>query len=207
MKKEMSEFMREYFLQTRREIDTEKSSRDSILNFAILTIGAIGFGMFQNDKVDIFLQQPIFLILEMSMLASITTLFWLRSKKLHQIADRWFVLHSILREHQDEMALDKSLEGIVVLYLQTTRYPKKDVVVCLGLSSPIYSLMLVNLWNLMPIPSAVVVLILIFVMHLVIAWRLMISPCKPPNHLVTTGEMNQNNKQVNPVDRQAPTVD
>ncbi|HUI08619.1 MAG TPA: hypothetical protein VL486_16585 [Verrucomicrobiae bacterium] len=36
-----SQFEREYFVQTRKEIDTEKQERNKILNYAILATGAV----------------------------------------------------------------------------------------------------------------------------------------------------------------------
>jgi hypothetical protein len=111
--KQTSDFLREYFLQTRREIDAEKESRDRLLNFIILAIGAVGFTMFQSEKADTLLAHPCALIIELSILVTITALFWLRRKKLQQIADRWFVLGNLLSRHFDEIAIEESLEAIV----------------------------------------------------------------------------------------------
>ena len=37
---EMTDFGREYFIQTRKEIDTEKQERNKILNYAVNSMGS-----------------------------------------------------------------------------------------------------------------------------------------------------------------------
>jgi len=95
---EPSGFDREYFLQTRKEIDTEKRERDHLLNFAVVILGALAFAVVQSEKAQQFLQEPYSLMLEISTLIILTSLFWVRRKKLQQISDRWYTLyHMALR--------------------------------------------------------------------------------------------------------------
>lgn len=53
----MSDFDREYFIQTRKEIDTEKRERDHILNIAIIVLGALGFAFIQKDESRQFIEK------------------------------------------------------------------------------------------------------------------------------------------------------
>ena len=47
--KNPTSFEKEYFIQTRQEIDTEKRERDRILNFIVLILGAIGFALIREE--------------------------------------------------------------------------------------------------------------------------------------------------------------
>ena len=86
---EPSSFDREYFLQTRREIDTEKRERDHLLNFAVVILGALAFAVVQNEAARALVQEWYSLLFEVATLTILTSLFWVRKKKLQQIADRW----------------------------------------------------------------------------------------------------------------------
>jgi len=138
---DMSDFEREYFLQTRREIDTEKHERDQLLNFAILVLGAIVFGVAQSENAQRFLEEATAPAIEVPALAITSTLCWIRRKKLQQIADRWFVLHLMLVEHFGSERAETSLEGIAVQGLRGRRYVWKDVVLNWALSLPLYVLL------------------------------------------------------------------
>ena len=182
-------------MQTRREIDAEKHSRDNILNVVILVLGAAGFASFQAGNAERLSKSPAALVVELTMLVTITGLFWLRRKKLQQIADRWFVLHNLLQYHMTELPLDETLEAIVEKDLWTTRYTRKDVWVCVAVSCPIYGLVAVNLYvqlcgHSILLAIAVVLLIL---MHLGIAALLMIRPFRCPESLATS----RNNRTAN----------
>ena len=143
----MSDFDREYFLQTRREIDTEKQERDHILNFAVIVLGAMAFAVAQNDKAIEFLSSVEALSLEGSALVVLTALFWTRWKKLRQIADRWLVLHRMLEKEPDSATAGLSLESIVVGRLETRWYLQKDVVLNLALCVPVYALLVAQAWT------------------------------------------------------------
>lgn len=137
---EPTDFEREYILQTRREIDTEKQERDHILNFAVVVLGAIAFAIAQNNDAEDFLRDPGSLYLEASGLVVLTAMFWVRWKKLRQIADRWFVLDRMMVRHFGPSVAAELLESVVVRDLTGRRYLVKDVVLNAALSLPIYAL-------------------------------------------------------------------
>ncbi len=142
---ETTDFRTDYFIQTRREIDTEKHSRDQILNFAVVVLGAIAFAIFRSSEANVFLTKPFAIIPECSALLMISALFWVRRKKLEQIADRWFVLHNLAEELFGEERAKSLLEGMVCKQLTRRRYIKKDLFLNFALSSPIYTLLFIHL--------------------------------------------------------------
>jgi len=142
---EPNKFVREYFIQTRKEIDTEKRERDQILNFAVLILGAIGFAIFQSETAQEFLQQPKALTVELPALVIITSLFWIRRKKLQQIADRWFVLHRLAERYFDKEDIEMMLEEIVLKKFLKRTYVRKDFFLNIALCLPIYGLLILQL--------------------------------------------------------------
>jgi cytochrome bd-type quinol oxidase subunit 2 len=192
----MSDFIGDYVLQTRREIDAEKHSRDNILNVVILALGAVGFAMFKADNTVTLVKQPLALVVQVTMLATVTGLFWLRRKKLQQIADRWFVLHNILECHLSELPLAETLEAIVEKDLQTTRYTRKDVWLCVAVSCPIYGLATLSLYEQLGrqrgITGAAVTLLIL--VHFAIVACLMIHPFKCPEPLATARQRRKPNQ-------------
>jgi len=183
----MTDFSESYFAQTRQEIDTEKHSRDNILNVVILVLGAVGFAMFQADNAQTLLRQPVALVIEITMLVIITGLFWLRRKKLQQIADRWFVLHNLLQNHMASLPVAETLEAIVEKDLKTTRYTRKDVWLCVAVSFPVYGLAAASLHERIGNHHLLTVslLVLLVSLHLAVAVPLMIRPFKCPEPLAT----------------------
>ncbi len=145
---EPNEFLREYFIQTRKEIDTEKRERDQMLNFAVLVLGAIGFGVLQSETAQKFLQQPQALVIEIPALIIISALFWARYKKLRQISDRWFTLYRIVIRYFGKERTEEMLEGIVIKDFTRRRYLMKDVILNIALCLPIYGLILLPLFNM-----------------------------------------------------------
>lgn len=141
---EPSSFIRAYFIQTRKEIDTEKRERDQMLNFALLVLGAIGFAVAQSETAQIFLHKPEALAIEIPALIIISSLFWIRYKKLYQISDRWFTLHRIAIRHFGKKRVQEMLEGIVVNNLTRWRYIRKDFMLNIAFCSPIYGLIIIQ---------------------------------------------------------------
>jgi len=185
------QFVREYFFQTRREIDTEKNSRDQILNFVIVALGAIGFAVFQSDKSGEFLSEPIAVLMPLSMLCAITALFWLRRKKLQQIADRWFVLEHLVAHHIDDLPRNVTLEAVVHKDLQTTRYTRKDVWVSMGVSLPVYGI-IVHVLDTTLAPLAVAGSVAaVFATHLALSWLLLGRPFDCPEPLKSHRQRGQ----------------
>lgn len=144
---ELNGFMKEHFIQTRKEIDTEKHERDQMLNFAIVVLGAIGFAIIQKGVSQTLLQEPQALLIETPALIIISSLFWIRYKKLHQIADRWFVLYRMACQHLGKDKAEEMLEAVVVKGLIKWRYISKDFILNLALSLPIYGLLLIQCFN------------------------------------------------------------
>jgi undecaprenyl pyrophosphate phosphatase UppP len=192
----MPDFIETYFTQTRQEIDTEKHSRDNILNVIILVLGAVGFALFQAGNAQTLLRQPVALVIEITMLATITGLFWLRRKKLHQIADRWFVLHNLLRSRLAHIPVSETLEAIVEKDLKTTRYTRKDVWLCLAVACPIYGLVAASLHERFGQKHLVTLSLVAVVVaaHATIVTWLMIRPFKCPEPLATASTKNVPNQ-------------
>ena len=142
---DQGDFEAQYFIQTRREIDTEKHSRDQILNFAVVVLGAIAFAIFRSGDVKLLLTAPFAIIPECCGLLVITALFWVRRKKLQQIADRWFVLRRLAVRMLGEERSQLLLEGHVCRHLLGRRYLEKDFFLNYALCSPIYALLVVHL--------------------------------------------------------------
>ena len=138
--KDFIEFDRAYFIQTRLEIDTEKRERDRILNFAVVVLGALGFAVVQSDNAQEIFKQPHSLAFQVSTLIILTSLFFARRMKLRQIADRWYTLSHMLKRYYGEDRAATYMEVVVLRGFKHARYVKKDVVLCLSLSLPIYSL-------------------------------------------------------------------
>ncbi len=143
----MGEFEQAYFIQTRQEIDTEKRERDRILNFAVLVLGAIGFAIAQSKHAQDFLEQAKAFMIEIPALVIISSLFWVRHKKLQQISDRWFVLHRLLTRWLPKRDADEMLESVVVKSLPQWRYTAKDFVLNIALCSPLYALLVLQLFK------------------------------------------------------------
>lgn len=138
---EPNKFVWAYFIQTRKEIDTEKRERDQMLNFAVLVLGAIGFAVVQSETAQKYLKHPEAIGIEIAALVIISSLFWIRYKKLQQIADRWFVLHRIVIKHFGKKTSHEMLEGVVSKYLTTWRYIRKDFILNISFSLPIYGML------------------------------------------------------------------
>jgi len=147
---ELTEFEREYFIQTRKEIDTEKGERDKLLNFAVIVLGALGFAVVQSDNAKEFLQRPHSLMFEVATLIILTSLFWVRQKKLQQIADRWYTLYRMAVRRLGKQCADEMMETIVIRGFEKARYLRKDVVLNTALSLPIYTLLFVSAIGLTP---------------------------------------------------------
>ena len=144
----LGDFEQAYFIQTRKEIDTEKRERDHILNVAVVAIGALAFGIFRSENISEILVNPVSLGLQVSALAILTSLFFVRWMKLRQIADRWYVLNHMIQKPYNESHASKTLEAVVLRGFDRERYIKKDIILCLALSLPIYCLIIYSTQNI-----------------------------------------------------------
>ncbi len=135
------DFLRDYFLQTRKEIEHGKAERDRILHFAVIIIGAVGFAFAQSEHMQRFLLSTSGLFTEVAALVIVTSLFWIRRTKLRQIADRWFVLRRLLPRIVGEEEMPWMLENVVYRGLSRRRYARKDIVLNLAFCLPIYGLL------------------------------------------------------------------
>jgi uncharacterized membrane protein YraQ (UPF0718 family) len=163
--KELNSFEREYFLQTRKEIDNEKHERDVILNIAVAILGGLAFAFLKDTNKDSKDQiQPIFgLLLTVSGLAIITSLLWLRKKKMQQIADRWHVIRNLVSKVREPGENGRFLEEIACDGLNKRSYTVKDTVLAIVLSTPFYSILLFQgLWGWICIGAHLVVCVRIF---------------------------------------------
>ena len=141
----MDEFHREYFIQTRQEIDTIKREMNQFLYFSVFIVGAIGFAIARGDNAQEFFAQPWALATEIATLAIVTSLFWLRRLNLQQIADRWFVLRRIVHRHFPSTKVEEMMEGLVCKRLErSTTYTKQEYILNLAISAPVYGLLTVT---------------------------------------------------------------
>jgi hypothetical protein len=178
---ELSDFDREYFLQTRKEIDTEKRERDHLLNFAVVILGALAFAVVQSETAKQFLQEPYSLMFEISTLSILTSLFWVRRKKLQQISDRWYTLYHMVLSNMDMEWLSQSMEAAVIKGFAKARYIRKDLALNIALSLPIYTLVFVSSRGL-PFHSALssIAGALIVAGHLAVSCVLLATRLKDP---------------------------
>lgn len=172
---EKNSFYWKYFVQTRQEIDNEKKERDQILNFAVVGIvTAIGLvaSRLTNSSSATFTASPLYLLLEGALLFIISSFMWIRYKKLKQISERWFVLKHYF-EYQ--LGLDMPLEKFVCDDLTSNRYLKKDFVLNIALCSPIYGLMVYQLFSL-PLQNTTIFIIcntLLLFLHVSLSWGIL----------------------------------
>jgi len=135
----ISEFELQYFIQTRREIDTEKQERNKLLNYAVLATSAFSLALAQIEKSTQFLMSPWAFCLYIPLLFLISGLVAARRMKLRQISDRWLTLYDILRVRN--VARDWiSLEDTVIKGLKGKRYLYEDLWLHMGLSLIVYGL-------------------------------------------------------------------
>lgn len=139
---QMGQFEREYFIQTRKEIDVEKQERDRLLNFATAFVGIVMAGLISAAKDGPGLMSAIrgeaFPYVACAVLVVISTLIWVRAKKLTQIADRWCVLRKLLLRSGETEDGSPYLEFLVVRGLRSVRYATKDALLNISLSIPVY---------------------------------------------------------------------
>ncbi len=147
VKPPISEFELQYFIQTRREIDTEKQERNKLLNYAVLATGAFSVALSQIEKSTEFLMSPWALFMYIPLLFLISGLVAARRMKLRQIADRWQTLYDIIHARnvaQDWVPLeDKVMEG-----LKGKRYLYEDFYLHLGLSLIVYGLIVLVVFRI-----------------------------------------------------------
>lgn len=135
----LSEFERQYFLQTRQEIDTEKQERNKILNYAIVALGAVALTFSRVDNPLSPLRSPAALCFYYPFLLFVSILIAARRAKMRQISDRWFVLRGILAARSEPKGW-VPLEKIVCDGFDNKRYLAEDRLLHLGLSLVPYSL-------------------------------------------------------------------
>ena len=153
----LSEFEHEYFIQTRREIDTEKQERNKILNYAILATGAVSLLLSKTDIPTRGLESATALWLYFPLLLLVSVLTAARRSKLRQIADRWFTLQEMLHARKLPKGW-QPLEEVVCHGLEGRRYLFEDFLLHHALSIILYALILLAAKTLSPRQIAVVVL-------------------------------------------------
>ncbi|WP_424348521.1 hypothetical protein [Kocuria sp. CH-021] len=166
-----TDFERDYFRQTRSEIDSDKRERDLFLNFAILIIGggaAIAVGQtdflaaIERDDNPLHEQinHPAMFAVILPGLSIITALIWMRREKLVQIGIRWMVLHTMLsgrlRERPPDTTEAKRLGSLKMpdtleakmldRFSSPGRAVRKEVILVLAVSTPIYALLVAQIW-------------------------------------------------------------
>ena len=145
-KPEMSQFEREYFIQTRKEIDSEKHERNTILNYAVIATGALSVIMGRSAESGQFFQSSDALFIYIPLLLLISALFSARRTKLRQIGDRWFALYDLL-DVEGMLGKWTPLERVVCEGIARKRYLSEDLLQHLALSSVVYSLTGAVAWH------------------------------------------------------------
>ena len=190
-----NDFEKSYFIQTRSEINTEKKERDQMLNFAVLVLGAVGFSIAQFEAARKYLQSNEGFGILVSALIIISSLFWIRHKKLRQIADRWYVLRRLIFYWYGSEKTSEMLEGLVYKNLPTSRYTIKDVVLNISLSSPIYWLLYQQFMSAQSIGEnwRVFSTVGVLILHIVFSFLILGRKIKDP--LPPVEKLNQNATQ------------
>lgn len=153
MTNEQLQFCRDYFIQTRKEVDNEKHERDSLLNFVVAAIGAFGFAIFKDftpEKFAATLKGGLPVGLAVCGVAFITVVIAIRYQKLRQIADRWVVLNEMLKNVPSPTGSRETLESAVCRKFQNGDYQRKDQALLIVLSLPFY-LVLVQQASIIPL--------------------------------------------------------
>lgn len=140
---EFSQFETQYFIQTRREIDTEKQERNKLLHYALLAAGAIALALSQLDRTTKFLESPAALGLYCSLFLLVWGIVAARRAKLRQIYDRWISLYTMLRTKTLKREWIP-VEETVLSGIKSGRYLYEDLWLHLGLSSLIYGLIVMG---------------------------------------------------------------
>jgi hypothetical protein len=176
------DFRKAYFVQTRQEIDTEKRERDHILHLVVLVLGALGFAIIQSEKAQEFLKNRYSLLMDAGTVVLFMALFWLRRAKMQQIADRWFVLRSMLKSGDIGIPEDKSLEALVTTGLQGRRYLRKDWVVCWAVCIPLAGPAAMTLHYMGWYPGHIIATLAFAIVALgALAWLILMRRLKCPN--------------------------
>ena len=144
---DIHQFEIQYFIQTRREIDTEKQERNKLLNYALLATGAFAFALAQVEGSTDFLTSSWALGLYLPLLLLISGIVAARRMKLSQIFDRWKTLYSMLQSSQFGQDWTP-LEETVTKEIEGPRYLFEDFALHLGLSAMVYGLMIITMFRL-----------------------------------------------------------
>ncbi|MCU0785828.1 MAG: hypothetical protein MUF81_17655 [Verrucomicrobia bacterium] len=137
-------FEQAYFLQTRQEIDTEKRERDTILNIAVAVLGGLAFGFLHGGReqdLERINHPPLTFLLTLSGLLIVTSLMWVRKRKMQQIADRWFVLRDMAARIWEVDKKHPCLESLVYTQFTKRSYQIKDAILAFVLATPFYSIL------------------------------------------------------------------
>lgn len=179
----MDDFESEYFIQTRKEIDTEKIERNKILHLMIIVFGGayalLVNGLISNlDKLSQF--TPIQIIIgsfcfSLPLLTFITSMVKARLIRKFQIADRWKTLYGMLESSKDLGLLkdEISLEAKVVQGLKGTKYLIEDKAVFIAMSVMTYFPLiafLLYVFNKFHIVSSLIIGVFICVLHFFLSW-------------------------------------
>lgn len=172
----ISDFEKDYFIQTRKEIDTEKQERNKLLNYGVVAIGAVAAGLLQLESKVTVSPSPWLLLVCIPVLSLVTGLVAARRIKLHQIADRWIALYRIARNFNIEKEW-KPLERTVITGLIKGRYLKEDLWVHTTLSLVVYGLICYISRSIFRPPYVwAVVLIVVLSLHLFLTTRWLNKP-------------------------------
>jgi len=135
-------FIKDYFIQTRKEIDTEKHERDQILHFIMLLYGILAIG-FKIGEDGVFQLKLLFWLI-LFLPVPILSLFYVRAKKLTQIYDRWIVLWNIIQKSEIPIEAGKSMEYVVWEEIKENkwrdRYIEKDIFLSVAFLLPLFAL-------------------------------------------------------------------
>lgn len=173
----LSQFEVHYFVQTRREIDTEKQERNKLLHYALLITGAIAVAITQLEISIGFLRSTAALGIYVPMFLLAWSIISARRAKLHQIFNRWITLYSML-QGQVLRSGWMPLEETVCNGIKTRRYLWEDYWLHLGLTAPIYGLVTMtmaplisgsSLWWIAPVVITVSA-------HFYVTTRLLLRP-------------------------------
>ena len=138
----LSEFEIQYFIQTRKEIDTEKQERNKLLNYGVVATGALTLGIMQIDKSFEILSTPLSLLIYFSLQLFIFGIVVARRVKLRHIADRWETLYDFLQHRNLDRELLWLEKKVIAGFNNRRRYLWEDFVLYCSLNIIVFGFLL-----------------------------------------------------------------
>ncbi len=178
MKNNFTDFEKEYFIQTRKDIDSEKLVRERMFNYSILLFNAhiAIYGILNEFDISGLTLNAFSFTFFIMLMLSISGLFYARHRKLVQIAHRWVILQSMLIKTFGEEYASRTLESRVMTSFTSKGYLLKDKILGLSLLIPTYMLFLIHCSYSTPLLNIIAVMIVS--LHMILFWFFLFQKIK-----------------------------